>query len=93
MMLAIDDEVSCGRLSVSAFRQLVLAEGNGNASPMRWLGERLQHVRTTIQSGQPVKVSMPDSILVIDTLAKFNGWCAKEFPDAFSCFFADSETQ
>jgi hypothetical protein len=87
----IDDEISRGSLSVSAYRQMVLAEGNGNASPMQWLGARLEHLRATVQSGRPVEVSMPGGVLMIGTLAQFDGWCAAEFPDAFSYFFARRE--
>jgi hypothetical protein len=85
----IDAEVTAGRLSRLAYQQLALAAGNGNASPMKWLGARLAHLRATIQSGRAVEISMPGHVLVITTLTEFDAWCEQAFPDAFSWFFVD----
>ncbi len=88
----IDAEIGAGRVSAEAFRQLELAEGNGQASPMRWLDARLKHLEAVVRSGRTVEIAAPGGAVRLATVAEFHAWCARTFPDAHAYFFRGEDS-
>jgi hypothetical protein len=88
MTIDIDAEASAGRISAEAFRNLELAEVNGQASAMYWL----RHGSGTWNAwSSPKGDRYPDAdgLCRIETKADLHAFCAETLPDAYACFLRD----
>jgi hypothetical protein len=90
MTIDIDAEASAGRISAEAFRNLELAEVNGQASAMFWLEARLRHLERLVESGKAIDILTSDGLCRIETKADLHAFCAETLPDAYACFLRDS---
>jgi hypothetical protein len=90
MMIDIDAEASAGRISAEAFRNLELAEVNGQASAMYWLEARLRHLERVVESGKAVDIVTSEGFYRIASKADLHAFCAEALPDAYACFLRDS---
>ena len=90
MTIDIDAEASAGRISAEAFRNLELAEANGQASAMYWLEARLKHLERVVESGQAVDIVTSEGFVRIATKADLHAWCAEALPDAYACFLRNA---
>lgn len=90
MTIDIDAEASAGRISAEAFRNLELAEVNGQASAMHWLEARLKHLERVVESGKAVDVVTSEGFFRVENKADLQAFCAEALPDAYACFLRDS---
>jgi len=86
MTIDVDAEASTGRISAEAFRNLELAEVNGQASAMYWLEARLKHLERVLESGKAIDIVTAEGFFRIATKADLHAWCAKVLPEAYACF-------
>jgi len=90
MTIDIDAEASAGRISAEAFRNLELAEADGQASAMYWLEARLRHLEHVVESGKAVDIVTSEGFFRIETKADLRAFCAEALPDAYASFLRDS---
>ena len=91
MTIDIDAEASAGRISAEAFRNLELAEVNGQTSAMFWLEARLRHLERLVESGKAVHIVTSEGFFRSETKADLHAFCAEALPDAYASFLRDSE--
>ena len=91
MTIDIDAEASAGRISAEAFRNLELAEVNGQTTAMFWLEARLRHLERLVESGKAVDIVTSEGFFRIETKADLHAFCAEALPDAYASFLRDSE--
>ena len=91
MTIDIDAEASAGRISAEAFRNLELAEVNGQTSAMFWLEARLRHLERLVESGKAVDIVTSEGFFRIETKADLHAFCAGGLADGFGRFLRDSE--
>lgn len=90
MTIDIDAEASAGRISAEAFRNLELAEMNGQASAMYWLEARLRHLERLVESGKAVDVVTSEGFFRIATKADLHAFCAEALPEAYASLLRDA---
>jgi len=90
MTIDIDAEASAGRISAEAFRNLELAEVNGQPSAMYWLEARLKHLECLVESGKAVDILTSEGFHRIQTRADLHAFCAEALPDAYAAFLRDA---
>jgi hypothetical protein len=91
MTIDIDAEASAGRISAEAFRNLELAEVNGQTTAMFWLEARLRHLERLVESGKAVDIVTSEGFFRIETKGDLHAFCAEALPDAYASFLRDSE--
>ena len=89
MTIDVDAEASAGRISAEAFRNLELAEVNGQASAMYWLEARLKHLESLVESGRAVDIVTAEGFSRIANKADLHAWCAEALPGAYACFLRE----
>jgi hypothetical protein len=90
MTIDIDAEASAGRISAEAFRNLELAELDGQASAIYWLEARLKHLERVVESGKAVDIVTSEGFFRIETKADLRAFCAEALPVAYANFLRDS---
>jgi hypothetical protein len=91
MTIDIDAEASAGRISAEAFRNLELAEVDGQTSAMFWLEARLRHLERLVESGKAVDIVTSEGFFRIESKADLHAFCAEALPNAYASFLRDSE--
>lgn len=89
MTIDVDAEASAGRISAEAFRNLELAEVNGQTSAMYWLEARLKHLERVVESGKAVDIVTAEGFFRIANKADLHAWCAEALPEAYACFLQE----
>ena len=90
MTIDIDAEASAGRISAEAFRNLELAEEDGQTSAMYWLEARLKHMERVVEAGTALDIVTSEGFFRIESKADLHGFCAEALPDAYASFLRDS---